>query len=144
MLWPCIIRGHLLQPKHCASAVWMKTSACLSFALNWGLNFVGRSLQACLWHHKNNGTWDHQNCISIGPWSWGGFKQSVFWDSNQSVTGDRWKCGWPVREGLHYRNADRRWTEVNHQCVRERQTLRANLWPVICVIIYVIILLMVD
>ena len=82
--------------------------------------------------------------ILIESRSWWGLEHLAFWDFSQSVTGDRWKCGWPVREGLHYRNADRRWTEVNHQCVRERQTLRANLWPVICVIIYVIILLMVD
>ena len=35
------IHGHLLQPKHGASAVWMHWSMCLSFALNGGLKFVG-------------------------------------------------------------------------------------------------------
>ena len=34
--------GHLLQPKHGASAVQMRWSTLLSFALNRGVNFVGK------------------------------------------------------------------------------------------------------
>ena len=35
-LWPCTLHGHLLQPKQGASCQHV------CFALNWGLNFVGK------------------------------------------------------------------------------------------------------
>ena len=41
-LWPCTVHGHLLQPQHGASAVWIHWPTRLSFVLNQGLNFVGK------------------------------------------------------------------------------------------------------
>ena len=33
-----------------------------------------------------------RTAISIGSRSWWGLEQSVFWEFNQSMAGDRWKC----------------------------------------------------
>ena len=41
-LWPWTAHGHLLQPKHGASAVRRHWSTRPSFVLTWGLNFVGK------------------------------------------------------------------------------------------------------
>ena len=51
------------------------------------LEFGGKTITGLyLWHHKHSGIRDHQICISVGPKSWWGLEQSVFWDLNQSMT----------------------------------------------------------
>ena len=68
VLWLCAIHGHLLQPKHGASTVRMHLSTRVCFPLTWGLNLVGKQLQACPLHRKKkSGTRDHQNCILTWP-----------------------------------------------------------------------------
>ena len=73
----------------CGPDVLVNTSV---FALTWGLNLVGKQWYACPQHRQNSGTWDHQNCILIGPWSSQGLEQSVFCYFNRSMTRDRRKC----------------------------------------------------
>ena len=74
-LWLCTTYGRLHQPKHDAPAVWMHLSTSLSFELSWGLNLMGKWKKACPQHHKNNETWDHQNCyfnwtkVRVGGWN---------------------------------------------------------------------------
>ena len=43
-----LIHGHLLQPKHGVSAVWMLWSTCLSFALNRVLGNNSRLLRGTM------------------------------------------------------------------------------------------------
>ena len=76
-LWLFMKHGHLLQPKHCASAVWMHWSSRL---LRWSEAWIllGNNTQACPQHHRNNGTRDHQNRILIGPRSRGGWNNRSF------------------------------------------------------------------
>ena len=69
---------------------WMLSSTWLCFALILGLNLVGKQWQTCPQYCKNNGTWDHQNCILIGSRSWWGFEWSIFFYFNCSMTRDQW------------------------------------------------------
>ena len=88
----CSLTVHYSWPKHGVPVVQMHLSIRLCFLMTLGLNLVGKQWWACLQHHKISGTWDHQNCILIGPRSWWGLEQLVFCDLNRSVTGDLQKC----------------------------------------------------
>ena len=91
--WPCTIHGHLLQPKHGASAVQMHWSTCL---LRWTEAWIllgnnGRLVRCTM------KTMGHETVLFIGPRSWGGLNNRSFgiWsfrDFNRSMTGDRRKC----------------------------------------------------
>ena len=65
----CALRScRLLQPKDSVPAVRMHLSTRVCFPLTWGLNLVGKQLQACPLHRKKkSGTRDHQNCILTWP-----------------------------------------------------------------------------
>ena len=59
------------------------TPSCLNtsvFCVDLRLEFGGKTITGLSWHHQNNGTQDHRNCISIRPESWWGMEQSVFQD----------------------------------------------------------------
>ena len=58
---------------------WWTCLHILCFLLTWHLNLVGKQQQACLQHHKNSRTQDHQKCILIRPRSWWGSNNLSFW-----------------------------------------------------------------
>ena len=88
--WSLIMKLFSVQPKLCVPDVRMHLSTCS--VLHWSEHKCDQKIIAGLsmwpWHHKNNGTWDHQNCILVRPRSWWGLEQFHFLDCNRSMAGD--------------------------------------------------------